>query len=219
MADRATGSDVADAAPHDARPRHHGNRFRRSEEARVAVMEAVDDLLLQRGFAALTIDAVAARAGVGKQTIYRWWTSKTDLLFDAFLDETQEELTPIGGGDLLADLREHGRQLVAFYGRASNAAMFRALAGQAQHDPAVAARFHGEIVAQQRARDRLPFEHARARGELPAAVDIEGAVEALFAPIYYRLLVTGEPLDETVAERAVEAWIAWPGRRSAPLRE
>ena len=169
-------------------------------------MEAVDNLLLERGFTALTIDAVAARAGVGKQTIYRWWTSKTDLLFDAFLDETEEEMEPVDTGDLLTDLREHGRLLVTFFNGASNAAMFRALAGQAQHDPAVAARFHGEVVAEQRARDRRPFEAARARGALPACLDIEGAIEALTAPIYYRLLVTGEPLDDALADRLLDAW-------------
>ncbi len=54
------------------------------------MMEAVDDLLLERGFAALTIEAVAARACVGKRTIYRWWSSKIDLLFDAYVDETKE---------------------------------------------------------------------------------------------------------------------------------
>ena len=74
------------------RRRHHGNRFGRSEAARDAVMRAVDDLLLESGFASLTIEGVAARAGVGRQTIYRWWPSKIDLLFDAFRDETEEEI-------------------------------------------------------------------------------------------------------------------------------
>ena len=197
---------VMDVGAHaDARPRHHGNRFGRSEEARTAVMEAVDELLVERGFAALTIDAVAARAGVGKQTIYRWWTSKTDLLFDAFIDETEEELETIDRGTLEADLRAHATQLVAFFSRDSNAAMFRAIAGQAQHDEKAAARFRAEIVAEQRARDRRPFENARMRGLLPDGLDVDDAVEAWTAPIYYRLLLTGAALDQALVDQLIDA--------------
>lgn len=194
--------------------RHHGNRFRRSEEARIAILEAVDDLLLERGFAALTMEAVATRAGVGKQTIYRWWPSKTDLLLDAFLDEVEEEMTPIDLGDLCADLGRRAEQLVEFFNRPSNAAMFRALAGQAQHDSAIASRFHEAVIGQQRDRDRAPFEHARRRGELPPGLDVERAIETLTAPIYYRLLVTGEPLAAADAERTVSEWL---GRHVIPF--
>lgn len=171
-------------------------------------MEAVDDLLLERGFASLTIEAVAARAGVGKQTIYRWWSSKSDLLFDAFLDETHEELVSIDRGSLCEDLRAHLRQMVVFFGSAGNAAMFRALAGQAQHDKAIAIRFHTDIVSQQRARDRIPFENARRRDELPAGLNVEEAIEELTAPLFYRLLVTAEPYTADDADRTVDAWLA-----------
>ena len=62
--------------------RHHGNRHGRSEQARIAVLQAADDLLVERGFAGLTVEGIAATAGVAKQTIYRWWPSKTEILFD-----------------------------------------------------------------------------------------------------------------------------------------
>ncbi len=171
-------------------------------------MEAVDDLLLERGFAALTIEAVAARAGVGKQTIYRWWSSKSDLLFDAFLDETEEELKPIDCGSLGEDLRAHLRQMVTFFGNAGNAAMFRALAGQAQHDEAIATRFRNEIIEQQRNRDRRPFENARLRGGLPAGLDVAEAIEELTAPLFYRLLVTADPYSANDSDRVVDTWLA-----------
>ncbi len=172
-----TASRARAGANPPAPARHHGNRFGRSEEARQAVMEAVGGLLLGRGFAALTVEAVAARAGVGKQTIYRWWSSKSDLLFDAFVDETREELEPIDRGDLRSDLVAHLRQVFAFFGRASNAAMFRALAGQAQLDEAVERRFRDEIVEQQRERDRAPFRNAHRRGEWPDLADAERAID------------------------------------------
>lgn len=62
--------------------RHHGNRHGRSEQARIAVLQAADDLLVERGFAGLTVEGIAATAGVAKQTICRWWPSKTEILFD-----------------------------------------------------------------------------------------------------------------------------------------
>src|ERR1700755_1174489 len=66
---------------------HRGNRHGRSEEARLGVLEAADDLLVEKGFAQLTIEGIAQRAGVAKQTIYRWWSSKTEILMDAFLTD------------------------------------------------------------------------------------------------------------------------------------
>ena len=93
------------------RAKHFGNRYGRSEDARQAVLEAADDLLVEIGFAAVTIEGIAARAGVGKQTIYRWWSSKTDVLLDTFLDDAVEHLTPQDTGDLGRDLRTHLRNL------------------------------------------------------------------------------------------------------------
>src|SRR6201994_1308382 len=65
---------------------------RRNEQARLAVLHAADDLLAERGFAGLTIEGIAARAGVAKQTIYRWWPSKVDVLLDTLIDDSQEQL-------------------------------------------------------------------------------------------------------------------------------
>src|SRR5262249_31881623 len=60
---------------------------RRSDRARVAVLNAADDLLVERGYAGVTIEGIAARAGVAKQTIYRWWPSKFEILMDTFLED------------------------------------------------------------------------------------------------------------------------------------
>jgi AcrR family transcriptional regulator len=116
------------------RAKHPGNRYVRSEEARQAVLEAADNLLVKRGFAALTIEGIAARAGVGKQTIYRWWPSKTDVLLDAFLEDAVQHLKPQDSGDLGRDLRAHLRNLAEFLARSDAGAVFRALTAQAQHD-------------------------------------------------------------------------------------
>src|ERR1700689_2610778 len=175
--DQMTGGDRG--AGDVGQARHHGNRHGRSEQARLAVLEAADDLLVERGFADVTIEGIAARAGVAKQTIYRWWTSKTAILFDALSTDAAEHFTPVDHGDLGSDLRDHLRQLAAFLTATDAGAVCRALAGQAQHDPAVAARFEAEFAAPQRDRDRAPFRRARDRGELSPAADIELAIDQL----------------------------------------
>ncbi|QYN25096.1 TetR/AcrR family transcriptional regulator [Amycolatopsis sp. DSM 110486] len=187
--------------------RHHGNRYGRSEDARRAVLEAADDLLVEHGFAGLTIERIAAAAGVAKQTIYRWWPSKVDILLDALGDDLAEELVPPDHGDLRRDLREHLAAVATFLTTADAGAVFRALIGQAQHDPELATRLRAEQVHGQHERDRLPFERAVARGELPADTDLDCLVEQAIGPVHYRVLVTGAPVTreftDALADRVV----------------
>ena len=187
---------------------HHGNRHGRSEEARIAVLEAADDLLVERGFAGVTIEGIAARAGVAKQTIYRWWDSKSDILFDALIEDAEEFFTPPGHGDLGADLRDHLGQLAGFLSQTDAGAVFRALCGQAQHDPAVAARFAADVVASQRDRDRGPFLAAQARGQVAADADIDAAIDRLAGPIYYRVLVTRQSVAREFTDALVDRYLA-----------
>jgi AcrR family transcriptional regulator len=189
-------------------PRHHGNRHGRSERARIAVLEAADDLLAERGLAGVTIEGIAARAGVAKQTIYRWWGSKNDILFDALIADAGEHFTVPAHGDLGRDLREHLGQLAVFLTTTDAGAVFRALAGQAQQDPAVAARFQAEVLAPQRERDRMPFLAAIERGQLAACTDIDLAVDQVVGPVYYRALITGESVTAPFTDALVDRCLA-----------
>jgi AcrR family transcriptional regulator len=197
-----TVPDRAGARP-PASASHHGNRHGRSEAARSAVLQAVDDLLVERGLAGVTIEAIAARAQVAKQTIYRWWDSKTDILFEALVLDAEAHFTPPGHGDLGRDLRDHLRQVAVFLTGTDAGAVWRALAGQAQLDPAVAARFSTEVTAPQRERDRRLLDRARERGQLPETADIELAVDQLVGPVYYRVLVSGEPVTPEFTDELV----------------
>ena len=188
--------------------RHHGNRHGRSQEARLAVLEAADDLLVEHGFAGLTIEGIAARAGVAKQTIYRWWASKTDILFDALIVDAAEFFTPADHGDLGRDLQDQLGQLATFLSRTDAGAVFRALAGQAQHDLAVAARFESEVMARQRDRDRAPFLRARRRGELAETTGIDLAVDRLVGPIYYRVLLARQSVPAAFTDALVRCYLA-----------
>ncbi|GAA4709317.1 TetR/AcrR family transcriptional regulator [Phytohabitans rumicis] len=200
---------------------HHGNRYGRSERARQAVLEAADDLLVERGFAGVTIEGIAARAGVAKQTIYRWWPSKVDILMDAFIDDMAQHLTPPDHGDLGLDLRTHLSKLADFLTRSDAGAVFRALVGQAQHDPDLAIRLRADYLGQQRERDRLPLSRAVERGELPPDTDLDLAIDQLVGPIHYRVLVTGEPVPRHVTDALVHHFLVQhqPVAPSQPSRQ
>jgi AcrR family transcriptional regulator len=187
--------------------RHTGNRHGRSEAARQAVLEAADDLLTERGFAGVTVEGIAARANVAKQTIYRWWPSKVDILLEAFADDMDEHLLPPEHGNIGDDLRAHLHQLALFLTDSDPGEVFRALAGQAQHDPVLADRLRSDHLNRQRERDRLPLQRAVDRGELPADLDVDLALDQLVGPIYYRVLVTGEPVPREFTDHLVRQFL------------
>jgi AcrR family transcriptional regulator len=193
---------------------HRGNRYGRSVEARQAVLEAADDLLAERGLAGVTIEGIAARAGVAKQTIYRWWSSKVDVLMDAFIDDMAEHLTPADHGDLGRDLRAHLGRVADFLTRSDPGAVFRALAGQAQHDPELAARLRTDYLGQQRTRDRVPLLRAIERGQLPADLDVDLGVDQLLGPVYYLVLVTGAPVSREFTDHLVRQFLIQHGLES-----
>jgi AcrR family transcriptional regulator len=187
--------------------RHAGNRHGRSEAAGPAVLAAADDLLVEKGFAGITMEGIAARAGVAKQTIYRWWSTKTDVLMDAFLQDLAEELTPPDLGDIAGDLRAYLRQLARFLSRSDAGAVFKALIAQAQHDPAFAADFRGRYLDEQRRRDRLPLDRAVRRGQLPTGLDVAAEADQLVGPLYYRILVTDDAVGDDFTDRLVDAFL------------
>lgn len=187
--------------------RHHGNRHGRSEDARVAILHAADDLLVEKGFAGVTIEGVAAAAGVSKQTIYRWWSSKTEILLDTFLGDAAEKLVRREQPTLAEDLRGYLRSLAAFLTGDDAGAVFRALIGHAQHDPVFAAQLRTHYLDEQRQRDRAPLDLAVRRGELPAGLDVPAAVDMLVGPLYHRILMTGDPVDEAFIDQLVEHFV------------
>ncbi len=178
----------------------------------MAVLEAADDLLVERGFAGVTIEGIAARAQVAKQTIYRWWTSKTDILFDALAEDAAAYFTAYDGADLGDDLRHQLRQLAVFLADTDAGAVCRALAGQALHDPGVAARFRADFVTPQHDRDRAPFRRAQIRGELPDGFDIDLAADQLVGSVYYRVLIAGQPVPPEFTDALVDQYLAHAAR-------
>ncbi|BBX61732.1 putative transcriptional regulator, TetR family protein [Mycobacterium saskatchewanense] len=203
---------------------HRGNRHGRSEAAREAILRAADDLLVEKGFAGVTVEGIARAAGVAKQTVYRWWNSKTDVLMDAFLEDAAADLEPPDTGSLESDLRTHVRDTIRFLTTDDAGAVYRALVGQAQHDEELARTFRARYLHDQQVRDQKPFVRAVARGELSPETDVASLAEWLMGPVHYRVLVTGEPVDDAFADRIVDSALLvctrWPtpqhSRRAKP---
>lgn len=153
---------------------------------------------------AVTVEGIAKAAGVAKQTVYRWWNSKTEVLMDAFLEDAAADLEPPDTGTLETDLRAHLRSTAAFLTVDDAGAVYRALVGQAQHDPELANTFRARYLSDQRSRDQKPFERAISRGELSPDTDMPALAEKLVGPMHYRVIVTGEPIDDTFIDAVID---------------
>jgi AcrR family transcriptional regulator len=183
------------SAPHDRSELRPDAGVRRGARGRQRILEAADDLLVEEGYAAVTIEGIAARASVAKQTIYRWWTSKADLLMDSLLDDAAEDLPPIDTGSASADLRLHLTRLAGFLADDPAGRVLAALIGQSQHDPHVAEDLRRRYLLPRRALDRQMLSRGLERGEIALGTDLDGLLDALEGPIYHRVLIVGSAAD------------------------
>lgn len=167
----------------------------RSEQAREAVLHAVDDLLLEQGYAAMTMKGIAERAGVSRQTVYRWWTTKAEILFEASALDAAEELDVVSTGTPLGDLTAYIRALGQFLASSPAGAVYRALMGEAQHDPAVAA-----LLASRNVLHDTAWKVISGVVERSERVDREGLVAQLVGPPFFWVL-SGQPPERFHAER------------------
>jgi AcrR family transcriptional regulator len=181
-----------------AAPRVRGRP--RSEAARAAILRATVELLQTKGFRALSVDAIAARAGVGKATIYRWWPNKAAVVMDAFLADTAPEMPFPDTGSTREDLRRQMRSVIRLFNTPTVRGPFVALIGASQHDPTLAAALRERFVASRRAAAGDVLRRGVERGELRPDLDIEVAMDALYGALYYRLLVSGQRLTPRYAD-------------------
>ncbi|PTL81517.1 TetR/AcrR family transcriptional regulator [Vitiosangium sp. GDMCC 1.1324] len=184
----------------DSTPRPHTGR-KRSEASRLAVQHAVLELLRSEGYAALTFDKVAALAKVGKQTIYRWWSSKGALVLDALADETSERITEPDTGTLEGDLSTFlRRSFEVLHGDRPTEPILKALVVETQVRPEFLEQFRHQFIERRRQALRAVLERAHSRGELPAWVDRELLIDQVFGALWYRLLFGHAPLDRHFAD-------------------
>ena len=161
---------MTEGAP--ARPAVIGPASRRSARAHAAILTATTDLLAEAGYGALTIEGVAARAGVGKATIYRWWPTKAALVIEA-VSLALPMPTQTDTGDLRHDLLIAVRRVVHTFARTPTGAVIPALAADVMSDPQLAEQFRNQLIRPRRSAVVEVLRRAAARGELPPDVDID----------------------------------------------
>jgi AcrR family transcriptional regulator len=166
---------------------------RRNEDARLAVLHAADDLLVERGFGGVTVEGIAQRAGVAKQTIYRWWPSKVDILLDTLVEDAERRLKIPAEGPVPEAARAYFRALARFLVKEDAGKVLLALLGEAQHDAETAALFHQRYLDPRRRAERELLKRGIAAGELRKGLDVDAALDALAGPIFYRALTGAAP--------------------------
>lgn len=175
---------------------------RRSARAHEAILAATSELLVEAGYAQLTIEGIAARAGVGKATVYRWWPSKAALVVEAIacgLDTQALAET----GNLRQDLLDAVRRAIYVLARSSQGAAIPAIAGELTRDPSLAAQFREQVLRPRRSRVIAILRRAVDEGQLPSNVDIDLLMDIYVGAIFYRVVISGEPVDENLAQQLV----------------
>ncbi|WP_328714510.1 TetR/AcrR family transcriptional regulator [Nocardia salmonicida] len=189
-------------------PRPTADATRRNEGSRRAILSAAFELAGEIGYDKLTIEAIAARAGVGKQTIYRWWPSKGAVLLDAFLmlSETGDDATPglPDTGDLEADLKLVLRATVAELADPRFDLPLRGLTSAIMHDPALAATYVERLQGPVDDLKRRRLAAAQTAGQIAADIDLDVAIAMIWGPLMDRWLLRTGTLTTDFADRVVE---------------
>jgi AcrR family transcriptional regulator len=194
------GAEAADPGAPRGRPR--------SQQADRAILTATVELLADRGLAAMSIEEVAARAGVGKTTIYRRWPSKGLLALDAFVTSFREEQPLPDTGTLRGDLVSALREWVRAVTQTPMGPMLTSLIAAAQYDPELRGAWRERVLEPLRRQHRIMLDRAVGRGEIPASVDREVVLDLFFGAAEHRLLLGHLPMTDAFIGEVVEVILA-----------
>ncbi|MFF0542395.1 TetR/AcrR family transcriptional regulator [Nocardia thailandica] len=192
---------MTQAAPGTVRP---GGRTARTRDA---VRAATLAELVAHGFGGLTVENVAARSGVHKTTVYRRWGNPEGLVADA-LDLAAGEPWPVPDtGGIAGDLRGLNQLVRQGFADPEIGPISRAFVTAAMQNATAAAALTAFYAARHE-QSAVVVTRAIERGELPADIDGHELIRIAVAPVYYRLILSGEPVDERAADRAADAALA-----------
>jgi AcrR family transcriptional regulator len=178
----------------------------RDESRQRRILKAALELMDTTGFAQVTVEAIAERAGTSKATVYRWWPNKAAVVIEAFREAIAPELPLRNTGtlrdDLTSQLRNFSRVLSGRGGR-----MLRSFLAAGMSDPDVAAAFRSTWSAPRRAEAKQMLRQKQVSGQLGKDADLDLVLDLLYGPMYYRFLVKNEPPSQKYAEAVVELLI------------
>ena len=178
----------------------------RDESARRRILKAALELMDTTGFAQVTVEGIADRAGTSKATVYRWWANKAAVVIEAFRESIAPELPLRNTGtlreDLSSQLRNFSRVLMGRGGR-----MLRSFVAAGMSDPDVAAAFRSTWSAPRRAEAKQMLRQKQVSGQLREDADLDLVLDLLYGPLYYRFLVKDEAPSQKYAEGVVDLLI------------
>jgi AcrR family transcriptional regulator len=166
------------------------------------VLAATLDELTAGGFTALTIDNVARRAGVHKTSIYRNWNDRVSLIADALSENVAGGVQIPDTGSIETDLRDYAQSLIGWLTSSLGRAILAATMSDAARAEPEIAEIEQRFYVDRLRRARSMITRAVARGELPRDTDADMLIKTVLAPIYLRLLITAEPVDDATADQA-----------------
>jgi len=177
----------------------------RCMETQQAILAAAADLLESQPYRDISVERIAAEAGVGKQTIYRWYDSKADLILDAFMARYAEILPPaMLSGDPIANLRDYLHHLVEALPSHEIEGGYRALFAEAQFDRNFRERYAEILLRRRRDLIRAIIIAAVHKKQLRADIDPDVMVSAILSPILIRFLTTVEVPDTAYADKVLD---------------
>jgi AcrR family transcriptional regulator len=187
----------------------------RTERSKQAILDATRELLAEGGdVGALTIEAVAARSGVAKTTIYRRWRDKWELALDAVMIDMLPRFTiPVDVGDTRKELRTFVDSVVKNLSSVPSGPAMQGLASEIATEPDLAREYRERVVEPRREVLRPVIERGIARGDLQPDTDVRVVHELLVGPIFYRLFFSGPPINRKLGESLVDAVLEGFGPR------
>lgn len=174
----------------------------RNVETEKAILAASYDLLLENGFGAVTVEKIAERAGVSKATIYKWWPNKAAVVMDGFLSAASARLPVPATDSVLQDILDHAKNVTRFM-TSPEGQIIKELIGEGQFDSGLAEAYQTRYIQPRRLEARQLLERGVQEGKLKQDLDIELSIDLLYGPIFYRLLVLGDRMDDEYVEKLV----------------
>ena len=176
----------------------------RSPESHEAILDASLVVLEERGFAGASIEAIASRAGVGKQTIYRWWPTRGAIFLEALRSRAQTDIRVPDTGSLETDLQQFLSKSFALL-RGRYGGLVASLMAEAQMDVAFHALFRTQLIDARRAALRSIFGQAQRRGTVRPRANVDAIVDMVFGAMWYRLLLRHAKLSDAFAGELARA--------------
>jgi AcrR family transcriptional regulator len=182
---------------------HPGRGRPRSERARAAILAAATDLLVNGRIDTVTMEAIAARARVSKSTIYKWWPSPAHVILESFFDRTRHTVAVDANASLQEVLTSQVMSLIRLFRDSDAGRLMADLMAASRADPDIRAALDEQWLRPRRQIGAGLLRAGMERGELDAGTDVAAAVDQIFAPVYYRLLLGHEPLHDALAATLV----------------